>query len=295
MSRTQEHQPSAAAHPAREGRRVEGHDVAPGSDVTVQRRTGELVSWLEHATPQERRQIRDEIVTMHLGLADRAARRYGRPGQHEDLLQVARIGLVEAFDRYDPSRAAYPTFAWSTMTGLLRRHLRDHGWSVRPSRPDQEAADTLRLAAPRVAQVLGRTPTTADLAAYLGWEAATVRVPCTAELCREAVSVDAMDGDAWMTGRPFESDAVEVRMTLRRVVQGLGGREQELLRMRFVDELTQVEMAARLGVTQMQVSRLLARLMGRMRAQIAQSDDPPGTGRTRGARLAHEPLRRPGQ
>ena len=96
---------------------------------------------------------------MHLWLATSAVRRFGFRGEYDDLLQVARSGLVEAFDRYDPAQTSYAYFAWVTMNGLLRRHLRDHGWSIRPPRPLQEAANLLRRETPELTQRLGRTPT----------------------------------------------------------------------------------------------------------------------------------------
>ena len=88
-------------------------------------RTQNLMSHLDHASPEERRAIRDEVVTLHLWLATSAARRYGPRSEYDDLVQVARGGLVEAFDRYDPAQTTYGYFAWVTMSGLLRRYLRD--------------------------------------------------------------------------------------------------------------------------------------------------------------------------
>jgi RNA polymerase sigma-B factor len=187
---------------------------------------------LAEATPQEWQLIRDEVVTLHLWLADKAARRYGLRGENDDLVQVARIELVEAFDRYDPTQASYPNFAWATMTGLLRRHARDHGWFVRPPRPTQEAASTLHRAVPDLAQMLRRTPTTADLTTYLAWTPDAVRAARRAELGLQAASVERMSGDAWMPGHPSETDVVETRVLLRRATQTLTKVERDLLRMR---------------------------------------------------------------
>ena len=159
------------------------------------------------------------------------------------------------------------------MTGLLRRHLRDHGWSVRPPRSTQEAANALRAALPNLIQELRRTPTTADLAAYLGWTPDAVDAARRAELGLQAASTDALVGDAWVPKHPPEWHLVETRVLLRRAAQDLTEAEQDLLRMRFVQEMTQAQIGAVVGVTQMQVSRLLARLMAKLRSRIGELDD----------------------
>jgi RNA polymerase sigma-B factor len=236
-------------------------------------RTQDLMSHLGGSTPEERRAIRDEVVTLHLWLATSAARRYGPRSEYDDLVQVARGGLVEAFDRYDPAQTTYGYFAWVTMSGLLRRYLRDHGWSVRPPRSVQEAANVLRGAAPDLAQELGRAPSSADLAHYLGWTTQQVEDARTAELGLHSTSIDSLVGDAWVPEHPPEWNLVETRVLLRRALQSLTDEERDLLRMRFVEEMTQSQIAAVVGVTQMQVSRLLARLMTKLRGLIGELDD----------------------
>ena len=222
---------------------------------------------LEDATPEERQAIRDEVVTLHLWLATSAARRYGPRSEYDDLVQVARGGLVEAFDRYDPTQTTYAYFAWVTMTGLLRRHLRDHGWSVRPPRSVQEAANVLRGAVPDLAQELGRAsqhgrpgrPPRLDDAGGRG-RRAPPSSGCT------PTSLDALVGDSWMPEHPPEWNRVETRVLLRQALQSLTDDERDLVRMRFFEEMTQSQIAAIIGVTQMQVSRLLSRLMSKLRA-----------------------------
>ena len=231
-------------------------------------RTQDLIGQLGHASPLERRVIRDEVVTLHLWLATSAARRYGPRSEYDDLVQVARGGLVEAFDRYDPSQTTYAYFAWVTMTGLLRRYLRDHGWSVRPPRSVQEAANVLRGAVPDLAQELGRVPRTADLATYLGWTEQAVEDARSAELGLHATSIDALVGESWMPEHPPEWNVVETRVLLGRALRSLTDAERDLLRMRFLEEMTQSQIAAVVGVTQMQVSRLLSRLMTKLRDLI---------------------------
>lgn len=135
----------------------------------MQERTRALISDLTSATVAERLAIREEVVILNLSLANAAARRYGPPSEFDDLVQIARCGLVEAFDRFDPEQSSYATFAWITMVGLLRRHLRDHGWSIRPPRSLQESANKLRKVMPELTQDLGRTPRAVDAAERLGW------------------------------------------------------------------------------------------------------------------------------
>jgi len=238
-------------------------------------RTQDLMSHLVDATPEERRAIRDEVVTLHLWLATSAARRYGPRSEYDDLVQVARGGLVEAFDRYDPAQTTYGYFAWVTMSGLLRRYLRDHGWSVRPPRSVQEAANVLRGATPDLAQEIGRVPTSADLADHLGWTVQHVEDARSAELGLHSTSLDSLVGDAWVPEHPPEWHLVETRVLLDRALQTLTDAERDLLRMRFADELTQSQIGAVVGVTQMQVSRLLSRLMVKLRGLIGELDEDP--------------------
>lgn len=237
-------------------------------------RTRDLISRLDGATPAERLAIRDEVVTSHLWVAAGLARRYGSGSEVEDLVQVARIGLVEAFDRFEPQQAAYASFAWITAAGLVRRHLRDHGWSVRPPRSLQESASTLRKAVPELTQVLGRTPSTADVADDLGWTHDEVRQARLANQGLSATSIDALLGDGWVPVESADWDAVEVRVLLERAVRTLSDDERELLRLRFVDELTQAQIAVVLGINQMGVSRRLSRLMQKLRDQIGDLDEP---------------------
>lgn len=241
----------------------------------ARRRTAQLMDRVADATPEQRREIRDEVVTLHLWLAASATRRFGYRGEYDDLLQVARSGLVEAFDRYDPAQTSYAYFAWVTMNGLLRRHLRDHGWSVRPPRSVQEAANVLRQVTPDLAQELGRAPSAADLATHLEWTVPAVQAARTAELGLHTASLDALVGETWATEHQPEWGQVEARVILHAAVPQLTPAERELLRMRFVEELTQAQIGERLGVTQMQISRLLARLMTKLRGLIGSLDGRP--------------------
>lgn len=238
-------------------------------------RTHELMDRLAGATPVERSAIREEVVTSHLWVAASLARRYGPQSEFDDLVQVARVGLVEAFDRFEPGRTSYANFAWVTAAGVIRRHLRDQGWWVRPPRSLQESANKVRRAMPELAQDLGRDPSTADLAEHLGWTPTAVRDARLASQGLRATSIEALVGDSWVPEQPPEWDAAEVRVVVRRAVRTLSDDERELLRLRFVDELPQAQIGAVLGMNQMQVSRRLSLLMGKLRAVIGDLDGEP--------------------
>ena len=252
-------------------------DLQPTVRSSTRERTRALLSRLADATPAERAAIREEVVTLHLWLAANVARSFGPSHELDDLLQVARIGLVQAFDRFDPEQGTYATFAWVTVTGLLRRHLRDLGWSVRPPRALQEAANTLREVIPELTQDLGRTPSTVDAAEHLGWTPVEVREARLADQGLRAASIDALVGDRWVPEQPPEWDTIETRLLLERVLRTLSDEERTLLRLRFLDELSQAQIAVALGINQMGVSRRLTRLLLRLRTQIGDLDDvaPP--------------------
>jgi len=240
----------------------------------TRQRTRDLISGLASATPAERTAIRDEVVTLHLWLAAAVARRYGPPNELDDLVQVARIGLVEAFDRFDPGQGTYASFAWATVTGLLRTHLRDLGWSVRPPRPLQESANRLRKVMPALTQDLGRTPSTTEAAEHLGWEPGAVRAAELAAQGLRATSIDSLVGDGWVLEQPPEWDAVETRVLLGRALRILSDDERHLLELRFLDELSQAQIAVVLATNQMAVSRRLTRVLLRLRTAIGDLDDP---------------------
>ncbi len=212
----------------------------------------------------------DEVVMAHLWLADSLARLFGRRGQDDqDLLQVARLGLVEAARRYQPERGEFMSFAAATIRGTLKHHFRDHGWGVRPSRQSQELAAEIRREWSSLAQTLGAIPSERDLAARLGSTVTEVRDAQLASLgyiCRPLD--DAAEPQAGMSTGGEEVDRLEARLVVAQIWGELTNGEQELLRLRFYEQRSQTEIAGILGTSQMQVSRLLTRLLAKLRVSI---------------------------
>ncbi len=221
------------------------------------------------------RTVDRRLVEDHLGLARYLARRFSHRGESlEDLVQVASMGLVEAATRYDPEHGtSFPAFATATIVGTLKKHFRDRGWSVRVSRRVQELYLETRDAVDHLSQALGRSPTIDELAAHLGVCASDVLEAMEAgRLYRTASLSQALDDD---TTRALEARVgvvdpgvgiVDRRDLVRDLMSRLPMSERRVVLLRFHEGLSQAEIGSRVGVSQMQVSRLLARGLERMRA-----------------------------
>ena len=221
---------------------------------------------------------REELITSHLGLAQQLARRFLHRGEPlEDLEQVASVALVKAVDRFDPERGVdFPAFATRTVIGELKRHFRDKGWAVRASRRVQELYLELGHATSALVQELGRNPTVAELARATGSSEEAVLEAIEAGQGYRAASIDATESEddplAARLGAPdAHYDSVDDRLLLGPALKALPEREQAILRMRFVDGLTQSEIAVAVGVSQMHVSRLLTSSLQKLREQIAKT------------------------
>ena len=220
---------------------------------------------------------REALVRRFMPLARRLARRYERSSEpFEDLLQVASLGLLKALDRFDPTRGhPFSSFAVPTILGEMRRYFRDSGWSVHVPRGEQERALKVRDAQETFANEHGHAPTVNQLAEYLEVDTGQVIEALQAIQAYEALSLDAprpgADGDAMTYGEAVghedeRYELVELDATVTAVLERIPKRERMILRMRFVEDLTQTEIAARVGVSQMQVSRLLRRSLDQLRA-----------------------------
>lgn len=246
---------------------ADGH--GPASDRTV--RTTEL--FRRYAADPTRRK-RNELVEAHLGLAHHFAARFRSPSMAaEDLHQVAMVGLVKAVDRFDPERGvAFSTFAGRTIEGELKRHFRDASWGVRVPRSTKELHLAVRRAADDLSQSLGRAPTVSELAGHVDASVDDVLGALGAAAAQRPESIDAPaggEGDEDRAARlAVEEDfgAVDRADQVERLMDVLDEREREIVRLRFYERLTQDEIADRVGISQMHVSRLLRRSFEAMRA-----------------------------
>ncbi len=225
-----------------------------------------------------RARLRERLIIEFLPLADHIATRFSGRGQpRDDLVQVARLGVMKAVDRFDPTHGAdFLSFAVPTVMGEVRRHFRDTGWALRVPRGLQELQGRLSRGTTELAQHLGRAPTPSELAGHLGIDVETVRDGLLAANCYETSSLDQPlnngEGSSSLAEVMGEPDAgigfVEDHHTLVPLLKKLPAREQAIVRMRFFEGLSQSQIAARVGVSQMQVSRLLAKTLHQLRDQL---------------------------
>jgi RNA polymerase sigma-B factor len=219
---------------------------------------------------------REELIAMYLPLARALALRYRRGTEPiDDLAQVAMVGLLKAVDRWDPDRGVeLGTYATSTILGELRHHFRDHTWGLRPPRRLQNQYLAVERAIEALRSELGRPPTAAQVARRLDCDEEAVFEAQMAGAGRTLASLDAPvradESDAARLGEliPFTDDAlerVEDRVTLERLTGILDDRAREILRLRFEEDLPQCEIAARIGRSQMQVSRIISGALEKLR------------------------------
>lgn len=208
----------------------------------------------------------------HLWLADAISRRFrGRGEDNEDLQQVARCALVEAAHRYDPVQGPFVSYAAPTISGVLKRHFRDHGWVVRPPRRTQQLAVRITQEWSEIAQEQGSVPTDSDIANSLDESVDTVREARQASQGYRTVPLDTATAPIAGTAREDPGfEQCEVQLLVARTWELLDQEERELLRMRFWERRSQSDIAARIGTSQMQVSRLLSRVLTRLRYQLGE-------------------------
>ena len=226
--------------------------------------------------------LRAELIEAHIGLAEYLARRFNNRGEPlDDLVQVASMGLVKAVDRFEPERGLeFSTYATHTIVGELKRHFRDKGWAVRVPRRMQELHLRLSGLVSTLNQDLGRSPTVAEIAQAAGVSEEEVLEAMEAGQAYRFASIDAPmpgeEGSTTMAATLGEEDPsmeeVEHRVALSPLIEKLPERQQKILHLRFFEGLTQSEIASRLGISQMHVSRLLARSLAQLRA-AAESDE----------------------
>lgn len=238
-------------------------------------RTRELFRQLKLEGNEE---ARDQLVTSHLNLVRFLAYKFRNRGEPvDDLIQVGTIGLIKAIDRFDIERGLeFTTYATPTILGEIKRHFRDKGWSVRVPRRLQELSAKVNQATDELTQILQRSPKIEEIAEHLD---VTVDEVLEAMESGEAYSSIPLETD-----NAFDDDAPSVidrygeedkqlstsddRIVLTEVLEDFTPKEQEVIRLRFIDGLTQIEIAKRLGISQVQVSRLLRRTLKRMQEKI---------------------------
>lgn len=241
--------------------------------------THELLETAASASGAERSIIEDEVVRRHLGLAENLAGRYvGRGADREDLVQVASFALVKAIRGFDHAKGEFVPFATVTILGEIKKYFRDQCWGVRPPRRIQQLQADISKATERRLQADSRAPGVDDIAEELGADVSEVREAMAARGC---FSPSSLDQPVRESGRPLGEtlaseddvyDFIEEWVTIAPLCRELDDEERRLLHLRFVEDKTQQEIAAIVGVSQMQVSRRLAKLLDRLRAQATFAD-----------------------
>jgi RNA polymerase sigma-B factor len=268
-----------STHPGRDG----DADASRGTAVEeTRRRSAELFETLHDCTAGSaaHRRARDELIALHLPLVEHCARRFRNRGEpHEDLVQVGTIGLLKAVDRFDAERGVeFSTYATPTVIGEIKRHFRDKGWAIRVPRRLQELRLQIGAVSAELTQALGRSPTPRELAERIG---------CTVEEIVEGLESgnayatlsldagdDAGDGTASMLDAIGAEDEhlehVEIRESIKPLLDALEAREKKILMLRFFRNMTQSQIAEEVGISQMHVSRLLSRTLERLRTALDQ-------------------------
>ncbi|HYO39408.1 MAG TPA: SigB/SigF/SigG family RNA polymerase sigma factor [Nocardioidaceae bacterium] len=232
-----------------------------------------------HSTDDETEKdaLRAEVVVLNMGVARAIAHRYRQRGLAEDdLVQAAYVGLVKAVNGFHPSHERdFLSYAVPTVTGEVKRYFRDFGWAVRPPRRVQELQGSIAKLSSELTQRLGRSPRPSEVAQHLGLDVESVIEALAADGAFTPASLDVPvgeDGSATLGDLMPEDDvdfaSAEARVVLGPAVRRLASRDRRILELRFFQGWTQEQIAQDIGVTQMQVSRLLSRILKDLRAEL---------------------------
>lgn len=277
-ARAEERVPQAPQRDASEARAV--RRAPKGKDAWDKERTHKLFRLYKEKGDEE---ARDQLIVSHLNLVRFLTSKFKNRGEPlDDLVQVGTIGLIKAIDRFDPERGLeFTTYATPTILGEIKRHFRDKGWSIRVPRRLQELSAKVNQATDELTVELQRSPSVEEIAAKLGVGAEEILEAMESSGAYTSVSLEA-GGSSEDDEAPAlidrlgsvdeDLDASDDRMVIDDAIRDFSPREQEIVRMRFIDGLTQVEIAKRLGVSQVQVSRLLRRTLRKIQDKI----DPEG-------------------
>ncbi len=234
----------------------------------------------EGLTEASRSMARDDLVRLHLPLVEHCARRFRNRGEpFEDLVQVGTIGLIKAVDRFDTERGVeFSTYATPTIIGEIKRHFRDKGWAIRVPRRLQELRMQISAATAELNQSLGRSPTPSEIAQAIDCSVEEVIEGIESSNAYSTLSLDAgsdssEDGALSMLDTMGVDDEglehVELRESLKPLLEQLPPREKNILMLRFFKNMTQSQIAAEVGVSQMHVSRLLTKTLDHLRDALA--------------------------
>ncbi len=260
----------------------EDSDASGGVEVT-RRRSAELFALLrdDSAAAPTRDEARDGLVHLHLPLVEHCARRFRNRGEpFEDLVQVGTIGLLKSIDRFDLERGVeFSTYATPTIIGEIKRYFRDKGWAIRVPRRLQELRMQIGTASSELTQSLGRSPTPRELAEQIGCTVEEIVEGIESSNAYSTLSLDAGDdsddGAASMLvalGEVEQNIAhVEIRESVKPLLDRLGPREKKILLLRFFGNMTQSQIAEEIGVSQMHVSRLLNRTLEQLRTSLEET------------------------
>lgn len=261
--------------------------VAQDSGETRARRSRDAATPKLFEEYQESRdpKLREQLILAHMNLVRYLARKFGNRGEPlEDLIQVGTIGLINAIDRFDATRGIrFATYATPTILGEIRRHFRDRGWAVKVPRRLQELSLAVNKAVDQLTQELDRAPTIADIAKKLEVSEEEAMEAMSLGELYELPSLDRDMGDEGDDSRAVLADYIgepdreierfERRTRLAEALKALGTRERQIIEMRFFENLSQTEVARRLSISQMHVSRLQHRALARLRELVREQDN----------------------
>ena len=231
------------------------------------------------APEKERLAARDRLVALHLPLVEHCARRFRNRGEpFEDLVQVGTIGLIKSIDRFDLDRhVEFSTYATPTIIGEIKRYFRDKGWAIRVPRRLQELRLQIVATTAELTQTLGRSPTPRELADAIGCSVEEIVEGLESSNAYATLSLDAADDGREDTGVSMlevmglddqELEQIEIRESIKPLLEALPVREKRILLLRFFKNKTQAEIATEIGVSQMHVSRLLSRTLEQLRTSL---------------------------
>jgi RNA polymerase sigma-B factor len=252
-----------------------GEETGNGPQVTDPRVDHRLVT-LATMPPTDPRYgaLRRTIIEAHLPLVHHLAQRFrGRGEPYDDLVQVGTIGLLHSVDRYDPGRGSFAAFAVPTIVGEIRRHFRDRGWAMRIPRRVQDLGRRVSEARETLTHNLDRSPTVQELAAYLEVDADLVLEALETATAYITVPLPTSADESDRMAKAFEDsglELVEQRETLRPLLAQLPIRQQRILELRFARGMSQSQIATEVGVSQMHVSRLLAKSLSALRSGLTE-------------------------